>query len=403
MKKVALVGACDRFNYGDLLFPIIIEKALSDRIKDLSFDIYGSIESKMSIYGGANTKALKDMKMEEYSTIIIVGGEVLTANWQPTYLHLQKSSLSKVLFKLCRKAGMSYILEEYSRKKLGCKNKAPWILENDQKNTNIIYNTVSGTSFDNVPKKKKRYITKSLMSSNYVSVRDSKTLNNLNNLGIKNIYEYPDSAFIMSKYFDELNLIKLISQNCREVIKDYSNKDFIVFQIGISYAKGNIDIIQEQLKLILNKTDLNIILLPVSNAKMHEDDVALNEIFSIFNTERVRFVKEPNIYDIMYIIGNARVFFGTSLHGNITALTYCVPSVALDNRIPKLTEFLKQYSVKNQIINGEYHKIYQYIKSCRDINKEDLRINRDRIIKKIEENFDNIATLIEREMNDESI
>jgi polysaccharide pyruvyl transferase WcaK-like protein len=47
----------------------------------------------------------------------------------------------------------------------------------------------------------------------------------------------------------------------------------------------------------------------------------------------------------MYVIKNAYTFFGTSLHGIITAMSFGVPHFGLNKSIKKLDSFLRDWSV----------------------------------------------------------
>ena len=42
--KIALVGAFDRNNYGDILMPIILEMRLNQVLNDISFEYFGLME-----------------------------------------------------------------------------------------------------------------------------------------------------------------------------------------------------------------------------------------------------------------------------------------------------------------------------------------------------------------------
>ena len=95
MIKVCLFGATDRFNYGDLLFPIILKQKIEDFNIDNKVEVenYGIIGSNLSRYGAIPTLSVKEFyKNCEESQIpiyvIIVGGEVLGGHWGSLYYYL---------------------------------------------------------------------------------------------------------------------------------------------------------------------------------------------------------------------------------------------------------------------------------------------------------------------------
>lgn len=105
MKKIAMIGATDRYNYGDLLFPLIVQKELSKRLgKEYSFHNFSTSKSDLSKYGGLLTEEMAHIKNENIDVAIVVGGEVLSASWKATYYHIQSNRIKlyffKVLFKL---------------------------------------------------------------------------------------------------------------------------------------------------------------------------------------------------------------------------------------------------------------------------------------------------------------
>ncbi len=59
MEKILIIGAFDRYNYGDLLFPLILEKQLDTYHKDFQYEFYGLVESDLSKEGGKPTLDLK--------------------------------------------------------------------------------------------------------------------------------------------------------------------------------------------------------------------------------------------------------------------------------------------------------------------------------------------------------
>ena len=90
--------------------------------------------------------------------------------------------------------------------------------------------------------------------------------------------------------------------------------------------------------------DLGIVLLPIGTASGHEDQIPLGQINTMLDVA-VEIHSEANIYDIMALIANARVFAGTSLHGNITAMSFSVPYIGLTDKVPKLEAYLRTWAV----------------------------------------------------------
>lgn len=82
---VSVVGAFDRFNYGDMLFPYIVEAFAKNNFKNCSIDFFGLRESDFSAYGAKCTKALKEMPMDQ-NFVVVAGGDTIQASIEFLYL-----------------------------------------------------------------------------------------------------------------------------------------------------------------------------------------------------------------------------------------------------------------------------------------------------------------------------
>lgn len=392
--KVALVGAIDRYNYGDVLFPIIVEEALKKRISDIKFDYYGYKRTDLSRFDVYPTKEIKDIKNDDIDAIIVVGGEVLTSPWSLTYLFLFEDYRKANILSKIKKITREPIFGFWAKMKLGYTQRMPWIFEKkDYPNKKIIYNTVGGGAVFRVLEKKKKYFNKSLNQADFISVREESTKKNLNKIGVKSVLGYPDSAFLMSELFPKNSLEKLSSHNMKN-IKD----DYIVFQIGKKYGIGKEDTIFEKLKVFIEKTHLNVVLLPIGMVALHEDAIPLKKIYESFQdsnlANKVILINNNTIFDTMSIIANSKLFIGTSLHGNVTALSYGNPSIGLDSRVIKLNDLLKTYSIDQQAIGIDYEDMDVEMIKALDIDRQDLKRNSERINELVNENFDLIADVL---------
>ena len=90
MNDIILYGAFDRHNYGDLLFPLIMERVINEYFPNKKVVVAGLIDSDLSEYGARQTtainKALKSSKLD--AAIILAGGDVVACDWQSAYGYL---------------------------------------------------------------------------------------------------------------------------------------------------------------------------------------------------------------------------------------------------------------------------------------------------------------------------
>ena len=105
--KIALVGAFDRNNYGDVFMPILFEEQFLSY--DLNFSVefkyYGMKKSDMEYIKGVKTRPLYELyeKKEYFDVIIVVGGEVLTSRYTNMYLNLQTNKIVISFYKILQK------------------------------------------------------------------------------------------------------------------------------------------------------------------------------------------------------------------------------------------------------------------------------------------------------------
>ena len=403
-KTINIIGAFDRYNYGDLLFPIVIEKYLRENRKDLleKYDLryFGLVESDLSSVGGKKTQALKKLYNEdlsENSMVIVAGGDVLPARISSMDVDLSKSNLSMLCKKVIIKAINRRNFEKISMKKFNLNTRFPWIVEKDNFKNNIFvaYNAVGGSTLNELPKFEVDEIKRNMSKSNYISVRDNKSLDNVKDLNSK---LYPDSATIMSNFFPINVLENKISKDVKKFIKDTGNK-YICIQSNLCSIRGKEEILVREIEKIHREEGVEILLLPIGIAANHDDNIALNRLKKYFNI-KVNHIEKLNIYDIMYLIANSRFFAGTSLHGNITAMSYAVPHIGLNREISKLDNYLKTWDLEEQNHCIDFEELYNEFKIISKISEKKLKDKRNELINLTIRNFEEIFEGLEENISE---
>lgn len=386
--KVGLIGAYDRNNFGDLLMPILFEKQYREKNKNsnVTFEYFGQTNSNMEYLKSYNTKAL----YKAYNNIdiaIIVGGEVLSANYKLMYFNLQKNKI-KIFFLRCLNKLFPNFVEKMARKILKGKSERPWILDkNDIGCKKIIYNTVGGNFGDN------NEILRSIKKVDYMAIRnvnDFKIVSKYN----KNTRLYPDSVVAISKYIDEDEL----KNNTETDIFDICKEEYFIIQIDKRDGKKLINTISTQINKICNEKNIKCILLPIGYAQGHEDQVVLKKIMKECDNKNVVMPRMTNIYETMYILKHAQMFIGTSLHGIILSTSYCVPHMILTSKLNKLLNYMNTWETST-IHYTEAENIFEnFIKLNKDAYARKLLQEKSKeLIKLAEENFDNINDIINEE------
>lgn len=388
MNKIAIHGAFDRFNYGDLLFPLILENVFADCKNNYDIDYFGLIDSDLSSYGAKPTKSIEQLfkaeTLQDGSLLIIAGGEILGANWFELYGYTLPYSLKSFYLMLKRNVPKRYLLRlkpELDSSKIS----QPFLLspKDFTSQIKIIYNAVGGVSlyYGNYSIKEYFQIIDKLNQATYVSVRDNRTKSVLESLSKKiEVHLVPDSATSLSKYFPPELLIKLANLEIKSWIEKYSGR-YLVLQIAKKFCndEATIEQISNQIEEIYLKHKLVTILCPIGMATGHEDFIPLSAIKNRVKTP-ILFLDNPSLFDIMTLIAYSNMFIGTSLHGAITAMSYAVPNLAFKIPSPKIQTYLDTWALEELRKPVYPNEICNAISEFKYLSKEKLERKRDDLL-----------------------
>lgn len=391
--KLLVYGSYDRFNYGDLLFPHIIECELSKYYDKIEF--YALVDSDLSHIGGKKTIAIKHLYNNDIKCdIIIAGGECLFTSWGLLYGFISSwfsgsNFVWKVLYKLIGENKYSLLRDKISIRILKGRTIFPFCINkyNFKNINNVYYNSVGCTKEPYLISTHALQIRKTLTNVEYLSVRDKKSHTNLTKQNIKT-YLFPDSAILMSKHFSIAKLEKLISPEINEFVKN--NKKYCFFQVNEKFGIRYSETITEQLEKLADSSKLEICLCPIGLALGHLDQKAL----SLINNKITRthyYFEKVSIWDIMFLIANSSLYIGTSLHGVITAMSYNIPYVGI--KIDKVNYYLQTWAIPelNQVI--DFKDISKAGTRALKIDKNKLEINLQNQTKEIEDSFKHIIEI----------
>src|SRR5579871_1381232 len=92
-RHIRLLCSCDRYNYGDLLFPIVTRAALTalfGSCDQYDFAQYGLARSDLGLYGALPSKGIRDLyeDAKDGDVVLVAGGENLAQTWFVMHLTL---------------------------------------------------------------------------------------------------------------------------------------------------------------------------------------------------------------------------------------------------------------------------------------------------------------------------
>jgi hypothetical protein len=370
MKPVLLFGAIDRFNYGDLLLPVLLKARLEALTgpETPEVRVFGCINSDLRTFGALPTKSIRDLYaalQEKPSYVLVVGGEVLSPKWSAAYSNLEMPAHAWY----DRTKSFRRINNQICKKILGGKGRRPFILETKHFPLlqGVLYNSVGG-------KRNGRYKgsdRKNLQEALYVSCRD-KAVYEVVKKDVPFVQLAPDSAILMSLSFSMERLSELVSPG----IKSLFTEKPVFFQVSYDTAKElGIQALAQKLSTLQASTGKMIVLCPIGKARGHDDPIALSALKEILKPDTFVLIQNPSLWDIMGLIAHASLYVGGSLHGIITAMSYDVPYLFLRNR-PKLISYVNTWG--SQSLKGltTLENWNERIQDALTVSKEELQETR---------------------------
>ncbi|MFI8418274.1 polysaccharide pyruvyl transferase family protein [Serratia sp. NPDC078593] len=385
-RQVVLYGAFDRYNYGDNLMPILLEMYLTqkhpDKIKDIEF-VFSSIKnSDLTHYDCKPTIAMKDLlNIKDDSTVIVVGGEVLGADIGILYIHVQDNPLAVKALRFIRRFSPS-LLKAIAKRKYDSIWDYPYIPNKEafKNNVKVVYNTVGA-----VPNASQR---KTISQADYISVRDQRTFNAVSK--ICNTHLIPDSVLMMSALVDDNFFEKKIR---KELIHQLEGKRYISVQACPYKVQFSPKELADELSLVKRDFGLDTVLLPIGYASGHDDVVFLEKVKNC-STSSPLLLNELNVWEIMYVIAKSNGFYGTSLHGVITAMSFGIPHFCINNEIEKLVSFLETWSVAPYYSPITVREISSTITLTTEKQREELSLAVEKAQEIIFKSIDEVASIL---------
>jgi hypothetical protein len=347
-RKIVLFGAFDRFNYGDLLFPIIFCRLYAEAGGEPGSDIefVGLRRSDLRRFGGYPTRSVSYLtngdNLPDRSVVVVCGGELIGQSWSEMHGSLIPPCLTPVALALNKAISQSR-LDRLSRSYFAAHWELPYVIGpgDFDHDVSVVYNAVGALSLPRRDDAVKERAHRTLSAAAFLSVRDAASQKLLNEH--RSIAElFPDSAMLVSELFPKERLFGLVNAETLQVLRS-RHGGHLCFQVSRASAERHVAAIASELDRLHARFALQIVLLPIGRAAFHEDQTALRAIKERMRSPAV--LPGPNgVYDIMALLSHAKLVVGTSLHGVITAMSYGVPYVALAG-IDKLQVFLDTWSI----------------------------------------------------------
>ena len=328
--RIALSGTFDVENYGDLLFPVIFERAMKKRGLDYELVLFSpdaslgvkAQDSDVAVYP---LSQLEKMHLDKPFDTVVVGGGAL----------IHYKSISVVMPGAPQGKFTPY------------RNSETWVtpaLVCAKYGIKLLYN-LPQVSY---PFAKSMYpvVRAFFAPTDYISFRDAHSKMCFDEVyaGEESRPEMvvaPDSVCVISELIDGDSLAEIR----RDLLPE--NTPYAVLHFNRVRPEGDTD---DLLKTVahLKALGLQVVLLPLGYT--HFDEKGLDELNALTNGECIGFERPLSIMEMASVLAGCEIYIGSSFHGAVTALGYGKKAVSYNySRLTKNAALFDDYGIGDMV------------------------------------------------------
>lgn len=366
MPSIAQFGTFEVENYGDRLFPILLENELTKRLQSVNITLFSPLELKSNRIKsiGSDLIEVDGFSNQKLDAIIIGGGDIISfsshiAPIYRTWKHKMSPHAACWALPIIKNSAAPIIWN------------APGIPHRFTK--------------DQIPLV--RYLINSV---DYLNVRDELSAKNLYELEIDHPIEIiPDTALLLPKLFPQEQLKVLAEKLYGEC--GYGLKEVFILQFHSAINESLIQPLLNVINHIKNSINKEVLLLPIGYC--HNDQEAMLKLKKASKDAFKMIDRKLNEIEIASIIAYAGCFLGTSLHGNITAFAYHVPHLIYNQaNLTKLEGFAKLIEEPERCIKN----LDEIVGKMSLLKHPPSLTTLSRLTQKLNHHFDRIAEIISK-------
>jgi Polysaccharide pyruvyl transferase len=336
---LVVFGAFDRHNFGDLLFPHIVEAIVPGR--ELIFA--GVTESDLRGYGGHRVEAIARVAEtwearygDSPTDVIHVGGEILSCNtYGAALMALSPSEANAAIRQHEQQQHTELERIAWAQRLLGIPHRAAYVLPKTlfARPGAFVFAGVGGSSLDRLAPDVRDEVLASLRAADYVGVRDPITRAILLDAGI-------DAHPLLDPVTD---IARLFADRVRSsadggeagCVRRALAEGYIAVQFSTAFGdEQTLADIARQLDRVAADMGVGIALFRAGAAFAHDDLDCYRAVAQTMQSRRTHVFESLDVWDICALIAGSRAYCGSSLHGRIVADAFSVPAVSLLRSLP---------------------------------------------------------------------
>jgi hypothetical protein len=290
---VALFGAFDRHNFGDLLFPHVLAAALPA----VRFTHAGLARRDLRAFGGHRVQSLATLRPTH---LVHAGGELLTCSaYEAAVMLLDPAAAARAIARYDHDPAVA---AEWAVHRLGCARRIPYVAGRDglAAGARLVFNAVGGVAWASLPAAARAEARAALAAADWVSVRDRVTLAALAADGIAATL-CPDPAVLLRDVCDAAVRHR---QQCGEVRA-----------LRAAFPQGYLA--------------CQLVLFRAGAAPWHDDLATCERLRRRLPSGCATLMRSLHLWDVCALIAGSRGSVASSLHARLVAVAYGLPRVSL--------------------------------------------------------------------------
>lgn len=210
-----------------------------------------------------------------------------------------------------------------------------------------------------------------------IYTRESLTYELMKSLNLKNVILFPDPAFTLQP--EQCTLPGLFKEG------DVIGLNLSNYVVGADNLDTPFGLeVKELIDYIINKTNLNVLLIPHVLWNDQDDRLISQEIVNHYNSNRITILDSDslNYEQIRYVISQCLLFIGARTHAIISAYATCTPAIALGYSV-KARGIAKDLQLNESlVVDSKNFKRNQLLDSfCNTLaHVNDIRLHLEQVI-----------------------
>lgn len=328
MAPVVLFGACDRHNFGDLLFPHLAAAMRPGH----EIIVAGLAERDLTPWGGHVVRAIADVAAEYRAApleVIHVGGEILTCDAWRAAVMLQSPEAARAAILRYDRHPQARLA--WAREQLGCDDLAPYVLSRQRlpQSARLVCAAVGGVDLDACAPALRAEVLAKLAAADAVSVRDHRTQAQLAAGGIRTAL-VPDPVSRVVELCGERIARRTATGAVAEVRRAWP-QGYLAVQFSADFGDdATLATLAAALDRATAATGLGVVFFRAGSAPWHDDLDVFRRTAARMRAGTADLFESLDIWDICALIAASRGYCGSSLHGYIVAAAHALPRVGLE-------------------------------------------------------------------------